>query len=109
MSHLKITPGPWSFHRISNPTIRSCTDNGQSWDYADYTIGVGDKMIADVRYGTHTMGYPAVDDEGEFTANARLIAAAPDLYAACLAVADSGMRNAAYDACVAALAKASAA
>lgn len=39
-------------------------------------------------------------------ANARLIAAAPDLLEAAKAVAASSMRNEAYDICVAAIAKA---
>ena len=42
----------------------------------------------------------------EQEANARLIAAAPDLLAACELVAQSALRNLAYDRCLAAIVKA---
>ena len=42
----------------------------------------------------------------EQEANARLVAAAPELLAACELVAQSALRNLAYDRCLAAIAKA---
>lgn len=79
-----FTPGPWSFHAFSNPTVRECSTLGEDFRYADYCIGSGNIMIADVRlaFGGGGGGFPTVGDEAEFTANAHLIAAAPDLFEA---------------------------
>ena len=78
------TPGPWSFHAYGNPTVRECPTLGADYRYADYCIGSGNMMIADVRlaFGGGEGGFPTVGDEAEFTANAHLIAAAPDLFEA---------------------------
>ena len=84
MSAPGTTPGPWSFHAYSNPTVRGCPTLGADYRYADYCIGSGNMMIADVRlaFGGGEGGFPTVGDEAEFTANAHLIAAAPDLFEA---------------------------
>lgn len=73
------TPGPWSFHAYGNPEPMKCKSQGVEFEYATYCIGSGEKLLADVRYQTNSNGYPHVDDLAEFAANARLIAAAPDL------------------------------
>lgn len=80
MNEMKHTPGPW--HVGDSGPFLICTLTQKVKVYADEMV--------------HT----------DATTDARLIAAAPELLEACRMIADSGMRNAAYDACVAAIAKA---
>ena len=108
-----FTPGPWSFHAFGNPTVRECSTLGEDFRYADYCIGSGNMMIAEVRlaFGGGEVGFPTVGDEAEFTANAHLIAAAPDLYEALAAImserwSPGGRSEEASDLARAALAKA---
>ena len=73
MSDTRFTPGPW-FVDLNNPL----RDDSYAVTTGEYDTG---DWIASVR--------PLVDDDtgmvrgAEHQANARLIAAAPDLYAAC--------------------------
>lgn len=80
------TPGPWAQHPYTSTTKGHCEATGHrpAFDYRDIVIGSGDTIVATVQ--SHTMpypqcGYPGVSDEGELEANARLIAAAPELLA----------------------------
>ena len=76
--NVQHTPGPW---------VR---------DFEDDVLSADGDLVAAVYAG----------DLDEQEDNARLIAAAPDMLAALELIAASGQRNAAYDACVAAIAKA---
>lgn len=101
MSAAQHTPGPWSVtaHRTG--------------DYGDATVGYDNGMIAIVAGGNWGEWRDADDNgDAEFLANARLIAAAPDLLAACLVAAPlvAAYRNddamwAAYTQLIAAIAK----
>lgn len=75
----KHTPGPWTFHCYGDPTPRAVVSNDTTFVTANYCIGSGDKLLADIRYQSNSAGYPHVDSLAEFKANADLIAAAPDL------------------------------
>lgn len=54
-------------------------DDGEEWDFTHTYIGQGEKIIALVQHQTKANGWPHVHDVGEMWANARLIAAAPEL------------------------------
>ena len=90
-----FTQGPWAY---------STSDEG--WTFSIYQAddaGFTPESSDVATLFAHTVQCDPKDIQ---EANARLIAAAPDLLKACKAVANSGMRNAAYDACVAAIAAA---
>ena len=80
MSH---TPGPWMIgerHRLPD------TDTGEQWGYT--LTAVGSTTIEQVLGATfHVATVGANPGDAECEANARLIAAAPDLLAACKAIA----------------------
>jgi len=61
----KHTPGPWGM--------------GQTGESSDFEINAGNKQVAVVRDGRHVLDMKSNE---ESTANARLIAAAPELLAA---------------------------
>lgn len=73
---MKHTPGPWN---ISTPCKRDANGVPCAWLNLDAPGHIGGMKIE-----TH---YSMPDDE--MNANARLIAAAPDLLAACKALAES--------------------
>jgi hypothetical protein len=75
------TSGPWCIHRgyANAQTITITDDNGESWEFTHTHIGQGDKIIAQVQHQSKDSGWPHVHDVGEMWANARLIAAAPDM------------------------------
>lgn len=54
-------------------------DDGERWDFTHTHIGSGDTIIAQVQHQTKDSGWPHVHDVEEMWANARLIAAAPEL------------------------------
>ena len=94
------TPGPWQQR-----------DDMTSEGWVTIIGNVDGEIDADgCTFHSYDVIAVCEDEYGErlpnVSANARLIAAAPELLEACQAVAASGMRNAAYDACVAAIAKA---
>jgi hypothetical protein len=66
----KFTPGPWWFSEASN---------------GNYDIGQGDYALATTVPMWNGLGY-SERQEGQDVANARLIAAAPELLAACEAL-----------------------
>ena len=74
------TSGPWCIHRgYTNAGTIRCADNGESWDFTHTHIGSGDTIIAQVQHQTKDSGWPHVHDVEEMWANARLIAAAPEM------------------------------
>lgn len=91
MTKLKCTQGEWSFHVFGNPTPRPCSDG--EWFYAEYCIGSGDKLIADVNFSTSRGGYTKVNSIEEFTANANLIRCAKRLYEALECLLEGGDRE----------------
>jgi hypothetical protein len=81
----KFTPGPWSIHpHMGGMHVTDCTDHykGGFTAHTAY-IGSGDVLIGQVEAYKHidggVHGYPRVTDFAENEANARLIAAAPEL------------------------------
>jgi hypothetical protein len=54
-------------------------DNGESWEFTHTYISQGEKIIAEVQHQSKDSGWPHVHDVGEMRANARLIAAAPEM------------------------------
>jgi hypothetical protein len=54
-------------------------DDGERWEFTHTHIGQGDKIIAQVQHQSKDSGWPHVHDVEEMWANARLIAAAPEL------------------------------
>lgn len=85
------TPAPWGFHPAMNgPMVSIVNADGKVCDFYDTVIGAGDKIIATVRGKSVSTGFPCVDSREECAANARLVAAAPDLLAALIAFRDGG-------------------
>ena len=78
------TPGPWCIHRAyaNAQTMQVTDDNGESWEFTHTYIAQGDKIIAQAQHQSKSHGWPAVQNVDEMWANARLIAAAPDLLTA---------------------------
>ena len=78
------TQGPWCIHRAyaNAPTMTITGDDGESWEFTHTHIGQGDKIIAQVQHQSKDSGWPHVHNVEEMWANARLIAAAPELLAA---------------------------
>lgn len=70
----KHTPGPWIAERGMVTSAAPSLPNGRTYGY-----GCGNDFVADLNDGE----YHEYADRSEEDANARLIAAAPDLYAAC--------------------------
>ena len=75
------TSGPWCIHRgyANAPTMTITGDDGERWEFTHTHIGQGDKIIAQVQHQSKDSGWPHVHDVEEMWANARLIAAAPEL------------------------------
>lgn len=78
------TPGPWSFHSLSNAKpmlVVEPTGGGEPWAFASRYIGSGETIVGEVGWRDINTagGWPHVTEWDEFEANARLIAAAPDL------------------------------
>ena len=75
------TLGPWCIHRAyaNAQTLAVTNDNGESWDFTHTYIGQGETIICEVQHQSKASGWPHVHDVDEMWANARLIAAAPDL------------------------------
>jgi hypothetical protein len=57
-------------------------DDGESWDFTHTYIAQGEKIIAQVQQQSKSRGWPSVHSVDEMWANARLIAAAPEMLAA---------------------------
>ena len=64
---------------MNAPTMTITDDDGESWDFTHTHIGQGDTIIAQVQHQSKDSGWPHVHDVDEMWANARLIAAAPDM------------------------------
>ena len=75
------TQGPWGIHRsYANAQTLTVTDYyGGSWEFTHTYIGQGDKIIAEVQHQSKASGWPHVHNVDEMWANARLIAAAPEM------------------------------
>ena len=74
------TTGPWCIHRgYANAETIRCDDNGESWEFTHTHIGAGDKIVAQVQHQSKDSGWPHVHEVEEMWANARLIAAAPEM------------------------------
>jgi hypothetical protein len=85
------TPGPWTDqHPYSTPDWASVPagESHGAFDYASLAIGQGNKIIGVVQAQTNAAGFPQVESLDEMRANARLIAAAPDLLIALSDLAD---------------------
>jgi len=63
-------------------------DDGERWEFTHTYIGQGDKIIAQVQHQSKDSGWPHVHNVEEMWANARLIAAAPELLAAAVQLRD---------------------
>ncbi len=78
----KHTPGPWTEHVMTDRSVRNIEGR---FETADITIGSGETMVAVTEMrraiGDHSIGYPCAKTVEEMEANARLIAAAPELLA----------------------------
>jgi Domain of unknown function (DUF1078). len=91
----KHTPGPWHVFRMEPEKIRVCYEDGlwadvQNWRVANE--GGKNRLIAEVtgysRPVPRTEGWPTVDNLDEAEANARLMAAAPEMLEALINLID---------------------
>lgn len=75
------TGGPWCIHRsYANAQTLTVSDYyGGSWEFTHTYISQGEKIIAEVQHQSKVAGWPHVHSVEEMWANARLIAAAPEL------------------------------
>lgn len=75
------TSGPWCIHRgyVNAPTMTITDNDEESWEFTHTHVGQGDKIVAQVQHQTKDAGWPHVHDVEEMWANARLIAAAPEM------------------------------
>ena len=75
------TQGSWCIHRAyaNAQTMTATDDDGESWDFTHTYIAQGEKIIAQVQQQSKSHGWPTVQNVDEMWANARLIAAAPEL------------------------------
>jgi hypothetical protein len=83
-----FTPGPWNFHRSypldSEVRTVPASENGDlpAFDSWSASVANGDMIIANVIMRSATGGWPHIESLDEARANARLIAAAPEMYEA---------------------------
>jgi hypothetical protein len=83
------TPGPWRIHEATeSPQIGVVANLGEKpWTYASAWVSRGNKIIAETTMQCGAVGgFPRVQVYEEMMSNARLIAAAPELLAACEAL-----------------------
>ena len=75
------TQGPWCIHRAyaNAQTMTVTDDDGKSWDFTHTYIAQGEKIIAQAQQQSKSRGWPSVHSVEEMWANARLIAAAPEM------------------------------
>jgi hypothetical protein len=75
------TPGPWSLHPYgAGESLVVGDDTSKPWISWKYSVGLGSKIITEVSACSDGgQGYPRPDNKPECEANARLIAAAPEL------------------------------
>jgi hypothetical protein len=79
------TPGPWRIrndHAQPFPVKPTEVGGTDGFTALNLDLCAGEKTVAEAVMWTAQAGHPRVDNEAECRANARLIAAAPDLLAA---------------------------
>lgn len=77
------TPGPWSKHCMSTELLSTTYDDGTTGVHKTIYIGRYKKIIAEVKLSSSRAGFPtitSVNKPAELEANARLIAAAPEMF-----------------------------
>jgi len=81
MREFKGTKGKWRIQeQFESPNLIVDEENNKEWYALSSYIFGNDKIIGETRYGTFDGGgYPSVNVLGEIRANAKLIAAAPEL------------------------------
>lgn len=116
MAETKFTPGPWAVHPFDGTAVVPVSDLHKTLggsDSPDREAERNAKQICNERGTEYSTFHRSRVLPAEARANARLIASAPDLYAALEAMMPLGLRvkmtakeEAAWDAASAALAKA---
>ena len=95
-SEMCIRDRPWSVHPYGGRGTVEAKDDVPAWDYRVVVIGAGDTIVGEASLSTLSKryaGYPHVETDAEVFANAHLMSAAPDLYAACRGVARDMRRH----------------
>lgn len=90
MEDFKGTKGKWKvYEQFEAPLLTVCEESGNEWHHLDYWIMNKDnKIIGDVKYQaeTNSGGWGTVENLSEMKANAKLIAAAPELLEALMSI-----------------------
>ena len=73
------TSGPWRLHEYQDGETLDVVSEGEKWQSWTFAVGAGDAVVAEVCAWTTVGGYPRPSTRDEAEANARLIAAAPEL------------------------------
>tara|TARA_R110000851_G_scaffold12260_1_gene42763 strand:- start:1 stop:363 length:363 start_codon:yes stop_codon:yes gene_type:complete len=81
MKEFKGTKGEWRIQeQFDSPNLIVDEENDTEWHALSSYVFGNDKIIGETRYGTSVNGgYPSVNILSEMRANAKLIAAAPEL------------------------------
>jgi hypothetical protein len=78
---MSYTPGPWNLHRTysNKKHVIRHEDGSENFSYWRLCVGPGDGIVAQIDGDTTVTGWWCPDNGAEVEANARLIAAAPEM------------------------------
>lgn len=93
MEKFKGSKGKWEIYKCFEKPLTSTTDEGVEFDHLEHWIfDSNNKRLGAVNYQSKKLpGFSEVDSIEEFEANAKLIAAAPELLEALISVLEESI------------------